>query len=172
MDKGDFQNLLRHYREEDRHECNLINHRMVWLVTCQSFFITSYAIAFNNSNLPYRLVFTSALVVVGCFTAVKLGDAVVQAERIIKKWHTKEGKLEKDVENLPDTLDKKYFEKFFIGRNWLSLDEEHEKAFAFQRYIKHFLITIWILLAILTLLINLIAPIVPETALGKFFSMK
>lgn len=40
---------LKFYREEVKHEFNLIAHRLSWYVTCQSFLLTTFAIAKGNT---------------------------------------------------------------------------------------------------------------------------
>ena len=160
LSREDVMRLLTYYREEDRHECGLINHRMTWLVMFQSLGITSYAICSANPNLPLRLVLSLTLAAIGCFSAAKLGDALEQARLVIKDWHDLEGELYEIIKKMPPCPDKEYLCRLNIGRKWArGIDERHERSFAFQKELKSMLICVWVILACLAILINIIAPL-------------
>jgi hypothetical protein len=158
LDKDSFLSRLRHYREEDRHECNLINARMGWLITGQSFLITAFAITANNSDAWFRMGSTIALFVTAEYFARKLSCALLQAELVIYDWHAKEAELAAEVSRVADVELRTELESYFIGRNWKKQgedeDQRHKKSFEFQRRIYWVFLLIWIGLLIVSCVQN------------------
>jgi len=153
-----FLSRLKHYREEDPHECNLINARMSWLIGGQSFLIGAYVIAANNSDVWFRLGITLCLFVIAEYCARKLAKSITQADLVIDDWHYKEADLQEDVKGVKDNELRKEMESYFIGRQWKKRGEEedkrHRESFSFQRNIYWVFLFIWVGLLILSLVLN------------------
>lgn len=106
-------------REEDRHECNLINHRMTWLVTVQSFLIASYSIiAVGAISEYFRIGVTIVLFVIGILSATQLIRAVHAAERVIKDWHSREAILLLSNKTEAGPYESQYRGLIDIERQW------------------------------------------------------
>ena len=159
LTRDPFLSRLKHYREEDRHECNLINARMSWLINGQSFLIGAYVIAANNSDVWFRVGITVCLFVIAEYCARKLSKAITQAESVIDEWHAKEAILQEEVKSVQDIELRKEMESYFVSRQWPKErgekeDERHRESFAFQRNIYGIFLFIWIGLLVLSLVLN------------------
>ncbi|MFN6399000.1 MAG: hypothetical protein ACK449_03810 [Planctomycetota bacterium] len=159
LSRVEFLSRLKHYREEDRHECNLINARMSWLINGQSFLIGAYVIAANNSDIWFRVGITVCLLVIAEYFARKLSKAISQADSVIDEWHVKEARLQEEVKSVQDIELRKEMESYFVGRQWQKAlgekeDERHRESFAFQRNIYWIFLFIWIALLVMCLVLN------------------
>lgn len=95
----DLRDRLGYYREENRHEFNLLGQRMTWFVACQAFLITALAITASNSNDSFRLTYGTALCIIGAFTSGLAWLGILAACAVIRKWL----KLEEELfEGFPD----------------------------------------------------------------------
>ena len=128
-----FIKRLEYYRAEDRHECSLVNYRMSWLTTCQSFLIAAFVIVHNSQSIVLRLSLSILIPVVGIYVARKIKLSIQEADNIIDRWHQKEHDWLADVDRLTDVTLREYLRSFWGGRNWKGVDPQHEKSFEFQR---------------------------------------
>jgi hypothetical protein len=74
------------YREEDKHECNLMAIRVNALLTSQSFFLVASAILYSNAIFGKKPVLISIaalgfLTCALCFQAIRIGC------RVLGRWH-------------------------------------------------------------------------------------
>ena len=77
---------LRFYRDEVKHEFNLLAMRSNILVTCQSFLIVPYAIFNTVGNFRSVLVPVYLLTALGIFVVYILREPINAAHRTISKW--------------------------------------------------------------------------------------
>ncbi|MGQ9614986.1 MAG: hypothetical protein ACUVWJ_01130 [Spirochaetota bacterium] len=123
---------LRFYREEVKHEFNLLAMRSNILVTCQSFLIVPYAIFNTVSNFRSVLVPVYLLSALGVFVVFILREPINAAHRTISKWLLKQRSLLKTSEELRDfTIDRDMLPEVEIDS---SKDSDHVKSLAFTRY--------------------------------------
>jgi len=123
---------LRFYRDEVKHEFNLLAMRSNILVTCQSFLIVPYAIFNTVGNFRSVLVPVYLLTALGIFVVYILREPINAAHRTISKWLLKQRSLLKTSDGLRD---------FTIDRDMIpgvetdsSKDRDHVKSLAFTRY--------------------------------------
>ena len=141
------------YHTEDRHECTLIHYRMVWMLTSQAILLAGF-FALNKTGPQKDIWHILTFVVLGICSvilAIRVGDSINAAERIIMRWHAKEGKLYDDIEKLTDTTVKQQLESYSIGR-WRKKDGEddyaHIHSFRIHWEISTVFILLWVVLVI------------------------
>ena len=123
---------LRFYRDEVKHEFNLLAMRSTILVTCQSFLVVPFAILSTASNFRGVLAVVWLVAALGVFVAFVLFGPINAAHRTIDKWLLKQRVLFKSNESLKDLA---------IDRDTVSgadveiqLDRDHIKSVSFTRY--------------------------------------
>jgi hypothetical protein len=123
---------IRFYREEVKHEFNLLAMRSTILVTCQSFLIVPFAIFNTVGNFHSVLVPIYIVAVLGIFIALILREPINAAHRTIEKWVLKQRNLLKTKEGLRDLM---------IDRDMipgieedLDKDRDHIRSLAFSKY--------------------------------------
>ncbi len=123
---------LRFYRDEVKHEFNLLAMRSTILVTCQSFLIVPYAIFNTVAKFRAVLVPIYLVAVLGVFVAFVLREPINAAHRTISKWVLKQRSLLKTSEGLKDfTIDRDMIPGVEMD---LNRDKDHIKSLAFTRY--------------------------------------
>jgi len=132
---------LRFYRDEVKHEFNLLAIRSTILVTCQSFLVVPFAILSTAANFRTVLVPLFVIAALGIFIALILREPINAAHRTIRKWLLKQRSLFRDVESLRD---------FAIDRDMIrgadtdvAKDRDHTKSLAFSRYSPWAFILFW-----------------------------
>lgn len=123
---------LRFYRDEVKHEFNLLAIRSTILVTCQSFLIVPFAILNTVTNFRIVLVPVFLIAALGVFVASILLEPIKAAHRTIQKWLLKQRSLIKMSPELRD---------FAIDRDMipdvdtdLNRDKDHTRSLAFSKY--------------------------------------
>jgi len=123
---------LRFYRDEVKHEFNLLAIRATILVTCQSFLVIPFAILNTAQNFRIMLTPVYVIAALGMFIALVLRGPIKAAHRTIDKWLLKQRSLFREAESLSD---------FAIDRDMIrgadsdvAKDRDHMKSLAFSRY--------------------------------------
>jgi hypothetical protein len=102
MDRlSDFEKL-RFYRDEVKHEFNLLAMRSTILVTCQSFLVVPFAILQTVAGFRAALVIIFLVAILGIFVALVLREPINAARRTIDKWLLKQRCLMQTSEELSD----------------------------------------------------------------------
>lgn len=121
---------LRFYRDEVKHEFNLLAMRSTILVTCQSFLVVPLAILNTVASFRSVLVLVYLIAVLGIFVALILLGPLNAAHRTIEKWLLKQRSLLKISEELRDLV---------IDRDMIpdvetdvKKDRDHERSLAFS----------------------------------------
>ena len=123
---------IRYYREEVKHEFNLLAMRSNVLITCQSFLILPFAILNTVNNFRAVLVPVYLVAVLGVFIVLILREPINAAHRTIEKWVLKQRSLLKTSEGLRDLM----IDRDMIPgvETALDKDRDHVKSLAFSRY--------------------------------------
>lgn len=123
---------LRFFRDEVKHEFNLLAMRSTILVTCQSFLVVPFAILCTASRFRAVLVPIYLVSLLGLFIVLILRGPINAAHRTINKWLINQRALMKDSEALKEVA---------IDRDLLPdvdadirRDRDHIKSLAFSRY--------------------------------------
>lgn len=74
------------YRDEDKHECNLISLRVSALLTSQSLFLTASAILYSNAIFGKKTVLISIAILALSTSALALNEIWIGC-RVLSKWH-------------------------------------------------------------------------------------
>jgi hypothetical protein len=154
--------LLKYYREEVKHEFNLLGTRVNSNLTAQSFLVASYAVAmanFPNWGRNYAALFALGLCTLGGFLSYRAMQGVNGACVVIKLWLGQQNKLFHGSETDSDKVIAN-LERFVIHRvnttpgtmsNSLSItDKIHENSLKFSRWASPVFIGAWVVFAILT----------------------
>jgi hypothetical protein len=131
MDAPSDLDKLRFYRDEVKHEFNLLAMRSTMLITCQSFLIVPFAILHTAD--PYRSIVVPLLMVasMGLFVAIMLRAPMAAAERTIDKWLQKQRALLQASPSLHDlALDR---DRITGANEDSSRDADHRRSLAFSR---------------------------------------
>jgi hypothetical protein len=83
------------YREEDKHECNLLSTRINALLTSQSLFLAAAAVLYSMSQAregEHRLLL-ALLAFIGLAATVLTGIAILIGCRVLRRWHEHGSKL-------------------------------------------------------------------------------
>jgi hypothetical protein len=132
--------LLRTYRDEERHEIAWINNRLQWLLITQSFLLTiAVTLLSNDYELFPRIVMGTVLWVFALVLAGRAFVAIRAAQVIIEAWMTREGQLRSDY---PDILDKVSLNRGLHNGNRKS-DRYHETAASYHRQAPVLLAIMW-----------------------------
>jgi hypothetical protein len=154
--------LLKYYREEVRHEFNLLGTRVNSNLTAQSFLVASYAVAmvnFPNWGQNYATLFALGLCGLGGLLSWRAKEGVDGACDIIKLWLGQQNRLFHDSQadspvvtaNLAPFVVRRLKEKHGTTSNSLSVtDETHEKSLKFSQLASPIFMFAWAALALLT----------------------
>jgi len=122
---------LRFYRDEVKHEFNLLAMRSTILVTCQSFLVVPLAILNTVASFRSVLVLVYLIAVLGIFVALILLEPINAAHRTIEKWLLKQRSLLKRSEDLKDlVIDRDMIPDVETD---LEKDRDHERSLAFSK---------------------------------------
>lgn len=135
---------LNFYRDEVKHEFNLLAMRSNILITCQSFLVVPFAIL--NTAPDFRLVCLPIILValLGCTIAFIIKKPILSAHMTIELWLNKQRELiAQNKEELKD---------FAINRDFISgvtqdinKDKVHIESLAFSKKAPNIFLTFWIL---------------------------
>ena len=95
---------LRFYRDEVKHEFNLLAVRSTILVTCQSFLVVPFAILQTVANFRSTLVIVFMISILGIFVALVIREPINAARRTIDKWLLKQRVLMQASTELADLV--------------------------------------------------------------------
>lgn len=140
--------LLRFYREEVKHEFNLLAMRTNILVTCQSFLIVPFAIL-NTTTFEKVLIPVFAVAGLGIFTSAIIIQPIEIAHEIINEW------LEKQRALLATVNSDLYKTKRDLERTSepdTSKDTKHQQSVWFSKHGPYAFITFWIIAIIASLI--------------------
>ena len=88
---------FRFYREEIKHEFDLITGRLNAYLSAQSFLVLAYAAAMNNTNPKsqqhFPLVFVTLLAIIGLLLSLQAMAGIRAADKTIDHWNDKINKL-------------------------------------------------------------------------------
>jgi hypothetical protein len=88
---------LKYYRQENRHEWNLLSNRVSSYITSQSFLVTAYAVSMGNQNPKwgdwFTLIFPLIVSIIGVATSLRARPGINGAVKILKLWHKKQDRL-------------------------------------------------------------------------------
>ena len=122
---------LKFYRDEVKHEFNLLAMRSTILVTCQSFLVVPFAILQTVANFRAALVIIFFIAALGIFVAFVLREPINAAQRTIDKWLLKQRGLMQDTEELSDlAIDRDMIQGADVD---IERDRDHTRSFAFSR---------------------------------------
>jgi hypothetical protein len=131
MEKPSDLDKLRYYRDEVKHEFNLLAMRSTILITCQSFLVVPWGILNSVANFPVVLVPCTMIAALGIFVALVLLEPINAAHRTIGKWLVKQRALFRDTRTIGD---------LGIDRDTIpgadedaDMDRDHVKSLAFTR---------------------------------------
>lgn len=85
------------YREEDKHECDLLSTRINALLTSQTFMLATAAVVYSV-KLEGRKALLMLLAFAGFLTVVLTGVAICQGCRVVRAWHKFSEDLLRDPE--------------------------------------------------------------------------
>ena len=133
--------VLRFCREEIRHEFALLNTRITWYVTCQSFLITAFSIlAANNlvKNFPW---FNLCIAVLGIVTSILTLSPVKAAHETIALW------LEKQRSLFAVSDSHELIARYAISRDLLPVENDgrHKRSLLFSHYSPWAFIAVWLI---------------------------
>jgi len=141
MDAPGDLDTLRFYRDEVRHEFNLLAARSTMLITCQSFLIVPFAILNTASRFASVVVPLLMVAAMGLFVAIVLRAPMRAAERTIDKWLVKQRALLKASPALQGlALDRDRLEGVEADS---SRDADHRHSLAFSRFAPGAFIAFW-----------------------------
>jgi hypothetical protein len=142
MEKLPDLDKLKFYRDEIKHEFNLLAMRSTMLVTCQSFLVVPYAILNTVASFRAVMVPTYIVAVLGIFAALILLEPINAAHRTIGKWLVKQRALLKGSKGLSDLA---------IDRDMIPgtetdshKDKDHERSLLFSKIGPWAFIVFWI----------------------------
>ena len=122
---------LKFYRDEVKHEFNLLTTRSTILVTCQSFLVVPFAILNTAASFRTVLIPVYFVAVLGIFVALILLEPIRAAHRTIGKWILKQRALFKTSQELRAlAIDRDTIPG--VDEN-IKKDRDHEKSLAFSK---------------------------------------
>ncbi len=148
-ERADFLQKLSFYREEVKHEFNLLGVRSSILVSCQSFLFVPFAILHTFAN--YKAVFFPLILIIsiGISVAGLMIKPIKTAHSTIGKWLIKQRALMKRYES------HNFREDFSIDRDQIEnadhdikADIDHIGSIAFSKYSPGMFIAFWIIAAL------------------------
>jgi hypothetical protein len=137
---SDFEKLS-FYREEVRHEFNLLGMRSTMLAFCQSFLVVPFAIL--NTAASFRTVLAAEYLIaaLGVFLAMLLAEPINAAHRTLEKWLLKQRVLQQHSEPIRDlAIDRDMMAGADVD---LSRDRDHFRSLAFSRYAPRVFVLFW-----------------------------
>jgi hypothetical protein len=141
MQKPSDLEKLMYYRDEVKHEFNLLAMRSNILVTCQSFLVVPWGILNTAAGFRTVLVPCYMIAALGIFVALILLEPINAAHRTIGKWLVKQRALFRDSGAIGDLV---------IDRDRIpgadkdaDMDRDHVKSLAFTRYSPWAFILFW-----------------------------
>jgi hypothetical protein len=141
---------LKYYREEVRHEFNLLGQRMGWYVVCQSFLITAFTLSITKFLSDHTLllyIYTYLIIILGLTTSSLISGAILGAHTTIDIYVNKKYYLMKNSSIL--------FNMKTIRDDCLADDDEiHKASLIFSGKIPTTFSNFWILLGF----VNLLSP--------------
>jgi hypothetical protein len=132
VDKLSDLDKIRFYRDEVKHEFNLLAMRSTVLITCQSFLILPFAILSTATNFRALVIPVYLVTVLGVFVALILRGPINAAHRTIEKWLLKQRGLLKTSKGLEDLMIDR--DNITDVEKDLNKDTDHIKSLAFSRY--------------------------------------
>ena len=148
MEKPSDLDKLTYYRDEVKHEFNLLAMRSNILVTCQSFLVVPWGIINTAANFRRVLVPSFMIAALGIFVALVLLEPINAAHRTIGKWLVKQRALFRETRTIGDMV---------IDRDTIpgadkdaNKDRDHVKSLAFTRYSPWAFILFWAAAAVWT----------------------
>jgi hypothetical protein len=161
---------LKYYREEDKHEWNLLSNRISSYITSQSFLVTAYAVSMGNQHPKwgswFTLIFPLILSFIGISTSYRALPGITGAVKVIELWHKKRDRLflqnpekdhpEKDARMEDFRDDRKMKNSSYQGEK--SIDEIHNRSLQFAVTAPWLFGISWVFFAILTIILHIYFP--------------
>jgi hypothetical protein len=146
---------LRFYRDEIRHEYNLLSNRVSAYITSQSFLVTGFALSMGNLNPRwgdlFRIVFPLALVILGITSSILILPGIQGACDTIDLWHMKQESL---YENDPRMEDYRIVRPGVRSRHGDPVDVIHQRSLLFARWSPWVFIGAWSAFGVLAVLLS------------------
>lgn len=151
-DRHETVNKFMHYRDEIKHEFDLITGRLNAYLSAQSFLVLAYAAAMNTTNgksqKHFPLIFSFLLVVIGILLSAQAIAGISAADDTVKHWNAK---IRAPIIQNP------WLDEYQSGRmhtnkrtkDGKDIDVAHEKGLYFPRYSPWIFGSAWIFFGIL-----------------------
>ena len=134
--------ILSFYRDEIKHEFNLLAMRSTILVTCQSFLVVPFAILQTAASFRTVYIPTLTIALLGIFTVLILLRPLRATHHTIDKWLLKQRALfQTSPEMEPLALDRDLIPG--ADRDFRK-DRDHVKSIAFSRFAPWAFFFFWI----------------------------
>lgn len=132
---------LRFYRDEVKHEFNLLGMRSTMLVFCQSFLVVPFAIL--NTAADFRTVLAAEYLIagLGILLARILAEPIDAAHRALEQWLLRQRSLQQQSESIRDlAIDRDLIPGAAAD---LREDQDHARSLAFSRFAPTVFIIFW-----------------------------
>jgi|GEM_PF-1513257 len=132
---------LRFYRDDVKHEFNLLGMRSTMLVFCQSFLVVPFAIL--NTAADFRTVLAAEYLIagLGILLARILAEPINAAHRALEKWLLKQRSLQQQSESIRDlAIDRDLIPG---AAEDLREDQDHAHSLVFSRFAPTVFIIFW-----------------------------
>jgi len=129
---------FRFYREEIKHEFDLITGRLNAYLSTQSFLVLAYAAAMNNTNPKsqhyFPLVFSTLLAIIGVLLSLQAIAGISAADKTIDHWNIKIGELVRSHQWLGDEYQSGRLRAKSMVVNEKVIDPFHAGGLSLPRY--------------------------------------
>lgn len=133
---------LRFYRDEVKHEYNLLATRSTILVTCQSFLVVPFAILNTAANFRSVLAAEYLVATLGIYTSLVLIGPIEAGHRALREWLVKQRLFMRSVKGMKDLV---------VERDLLTgpdadmiLDRDHIRSLAFTHKVPWAFVAFWV----------------------------
>jgi hypothetical protein len=146
---------LRFYREEIKHEFNLLSNRVSAYITSQSFLVTGFALSLGNLNPQwgelFRQVFPPMLVLLGLASSILVRPGIQGACDTIGLWHIKQDSL---FENDPRMQEYRVLRCVVPCGQSDPVDLIHRRSLLFARWAPLLFAIAWSVFGVMSLLLS------------------
>jgi hypothetical protein len=137
---------LRFYRDEVKHEFNLLGMRSTMLVFCQSFLVVPFAILNTAANFRTVLAAEYLIAVLGILLARILAEPINAAHRALDQWLLKQRSLQQQSESIRElAIDRDLIPGAATD---LRADQDHARSLTFSRFAPTVFILFWVAAAV------------------------
>jgi hypothetical protein len=145
---------LHFYREEIKHEYNLLSGRVSAYITSQAFLVTGYGLSMGNANPQwgsiFRLVFPTTLAVLGITLSLLVWPSIKGACDTIELWHAKQEAL---FDHDPSMAEYRIERRVLRRGHKEPMDLIHERSFLFARSAPWVFAPAWLVFGLLAVIL-------------------